>query len=592
VACAALTAAIGAFSAPAASAGPGYQLDSPKSSIPLAGQLPHGVAVDQSSQSLYVAELTTDFMNVGHGQIEQFSSTGAPTANSPFVTGGDDFFAGVGVNPVNGGIYGYQTQLSTPFGLKGAPRINSFSSTGVSGASFIPNHSTGPQLAVGAAGQIFFPDDSNDTVEVLSSTGSVEETITCTACTGGAFVRPQGAALDGAGNLYVLDLGGERRVLKFKLSAGSYAFDSVLQSGKGAVAVGVDPASNDVLVGDYAEGVYDVVAYDSSGAQFDDFGAGTIGEPPFGIETSGQIAASETTHKVYVSDPSGQKVWVFARVSSIPAPAASTSPATAVGQVEATLAASVNPKGHRLLECDFEYTTDSDFQQHAFANAAAVPCPSRPGGTQSAGIVATLNGLTPGTVYQYRIVAVSNGGMAEGAAEDFKTLPALAPTVTTGPASGVTKVAATVAGTVNPHGGPVSDCHFEYTKQASFEAEAFANALSAKCESVPKGTTANSVTAKLNTLATGTEYRFRLVATNNAGTGAASPQAFVTQAETCATNLALCPPPVEAEQPVGPPATVPAPPKKPLKCRKGFKKKTVHGKRKCVKIKKRKRARR
>ena len=45
---------------------------------------------------------------------------------------------------------------------------------------------------------------------------------------------------------------------------------------------------------------------------------------------------------------------------------------------------------------------------------------------------------------------------------------------------------------------------------------------------------------------------------------------------------------VEAAEAAVLPANPPAPQKKPLKCKKGFKKKKIHGKAKCVKVKKKK----
>ena len=56
-------------------------------------------------------------------------------------------------------------------------------------------------------------------------------------------------------------------------------------------------------------------------------------------------------------------------------------------------------------------------------------------------------GLAPATAYDYRIAVTSNGGSAKGTAQAFETLPPLAPTVTTGSASLVTKTSATIAGT-------------------------------------------------------------------------------------------------------------------------------------------------
>lgn len=575
------------FSAAIASAGPGYE---PDGTFTSAAELPRGIAIDQSTQDIYLADLTTDFFGHAAGRIEQLDSDGNPTANSPFTTGGTDFFTGVAASSVTNSVYAYQTELSTPQGLQGTPKITSFSSSGAIGTSFNTTKSTAAQLAVDASDRIYFPNDSNGTVQVFSSTGTLVETIACGSCAGGAFVKPTVTALDASGNLFVVDIANGGRVVEFKPSGGSYVYDSVLQSGAGAVAVGIDPSDDDVFVGDYAEGTYHVVAYDSSGAQFDDFGGGILAAPPFGIESAGQIAANATTHRVYVTDPDGERIFIFKRVATVPAPTASTSPPSPVGQVGATLRALVNPKGHGLTDCGFEYTNDADFQANGFANATVVQCASKPFGSTDVSISAAVGGRTPATTYDYRIAVSTNGGTAKGAAQAFETLPPLPPTTTTGATSAVTLTTATLGATVNAKGGPVSNCHFEYVADAKFDESGFAGASSGKCSPTPAGTLDQAVSVKVSGLVAGTEYHVRVVATNNSGKSESTDKPFSTLAETCATNAALCLPPEEkheASAPVLPAPTPASPTAKPLKCHKGFKKKTVRGKQKCVKIKKR-----
>jgi hypothetical protein len=574
-----------------ASASPGYQPD--PVSIALAGELPHGIAIDQVSQNIYVAEMSIDARALAHGQVEQFTGSGVPTASSPFVTGGShDHYMGVAVNPSTQGIYAYQAQLSTPFGIIGISQMDTFSSTGTPGASFNPpSKSTAPQIAADAAERVYYPNDSTATVQVFDSTGSLKESISCGGCPGGPFGKLTGVALDSADNLYAVDINGGGRVVKFKPFGGTFAYDSVLQSEEGAVAVGVDPSTDDVFVGDIEGSTYHVVAYDSTGTQFDDFGGGVLGGSPAGPDASGQIAANATTHKVYVSDPSNAKVWIFDRVASIPAPTATTSAPASVGQLEATLKASVNPKGHGLRDCHFEYTDAADFQVNGFADAASIPCLPKPYGSEAVVAQAHLDGLAPDTTYDYRISVTSNGGSAEGSAQSFKTLPPLKPTASTGSASLVTMTSAMIGGSVNANGGPVSSCRLQYADEASFQKNGFTGAASKACLPNPTGTTNVSVSAKITGLTAATSYRFRVIATNNSGTTEAADNTFATQAETCAMNPALCPPTPPQGTPAATPPSVPAlqpPPTaaKPLKCRKGFKKKRVHGKPKCVKIKK------
>lgn len=578
-------------------AAPGYELDSPTSSIATGAEVPRGVAIDQASQMLYVTELTTDSATGAPGQIEQFNSSGVATANSPFGTGGgSDYFVGVAVNPLTQGIYAYQIQLATPLGAFGNAAMNTFSSSGVLGTSFTPSKSKAPQLATDATGRVYLPNDSTSSIQVFNASGVLQESITCAGCPGGGFVEPVSVALDSVGNLYAVDLGGSGRVVKFTKPSGSFVYNSTLQSGKGAAAVGVDPTDNTVFVGDLGS-QYHIVAYDSSGTQIDDFGAGLFANSPFGGVSAGQIAVNSTTRKVYVADSGGRKVWIFKRVASILAPTATTDIATSVGQVEANLNATVNPRGHALTACNFKYTNDADYQANAFANASVLPCSLLPGGSEPASVSAHPTGLVPGTTYDFQVVATSNGGTAEGSVRTVTTLQPLPPQVSTGTASVITQTTATIAGTVNPKGGTISDCHLEYVNKAGFDANGFTGASTVQCSpKKPAGTTGTAVTAKISGLTAATEYRFRVVATNNSGTSEATDQGFTTLADTCETNPAVCPP---AEKPAATPdpapVTMPAPGStpppsstpKPLKCRKGFKKKRVHGKVKCVKKKRR-----
>jgi hypothetical protein len=580
-----------ALAAPDAWATPGYQLDSSEPTISLAAEVPTGVAVDQSSEEIYVAELSKNLVNLSPGEVEQLESDGTPTASSPFTTGGQDFFIAVAVNPVTQDIYAYQAEGTTPFGQKGTSLMNSFSPAGVPGASFVPAEAAATTLAADSSGRVYFPNSSAQSIQVFNSSGALEGTIACGDCPGGGFGEPTAVAINAAGKLYVVDRGDDR-VLKLSPAAGNYAYESTLQSGAGAVAIAVDTSDGDAFVGDVAGGKYHVVAYDSSGAELDDFGTGLLHASLVEAAT-GQLAVNGNTHEVYLSDPGGKQLWVFERIASIPAPTAAISAPSSVGQVEATLSATVNPKGHVLKTCHFEYTTHADFLANGYANAKTAACPALVGERESTTISAAVSSLSAATTYDYRIQIGNHGGSAESGPQQFETLPALPPEVTMETAKSITKTTATLAASVNPKGGKISNCHFEYVDEASFQSAGFSGAASKNCSAIPKGNVATAVTANVSALAAGTTYRFRVVAVNNAGTATATGNTFATVAETCAENAALCPPagggassslPPAAPVPVVTPPSAPRP--KPLKCRKGFKKKKVRGKAKCVKVKK------
>jgi DNA-binding beta-propeller fold protein YncE len=569
--------------APAARAALGYEPDTPIPSIALAGEFPHGVAIDQANQRIYVAMLSTDLSTGASGQIDQLESAGAPTAASPFALGSEAFPGGVAVNPLTQGIYVAQFIAQSPVGPKGSSKILQFSAAGTPGAEFATSNIAGkaPQIATDSSGNVYFPSNATNTVQVFNSAGVPQGTVSCAACPGGAFAGPASVAVDSAGNVYVVDVQTDR-VIKFTHSGGTYSFASELQSGRGAAAVAVDPSDNSVYVGDLFAGEYHVVAYNSTGAQFDDFGSDLFATPTQGAVGAGQIAVNATTHKLYVSEPNTNRLLVFARVTIHP-PSASTDPASSVGQVSTKLNATVNANFHALTACRFEYTDAADFAANGYTNATDLSCPSLPGGSTSTPISSTLTGLSPGATYHYRIVATNNAGTTEGSDASFTTLPTTPSTVTAEAASGVTQSAATLIGKVNPHGGTVSNCHFEYGVGLSYSV------------SVPCPTTVGVVTTDVaqkkavSGLSANTTYHYRLKVTSNAGPVTSNDIEFTTLAPppvvppvtpaTTPSPPAVLPPPV-----LSPPPTAP----KPLKCKKGFRKKKVHGKFKCVKVKRHK----
>jgi beta-glucanase (GH16 family) len=94
--------------------------------------------------------------------------------------------------------------------------------------------------------------------------------------------------------------------------------------------------------------------------------------------------------------------------------------------------------------------------------------------------------------------------------------------VVTGAASSLTQTSATLNATVNPNGGAVSDCHFEYRTTASYGS-------SVPCTTLPgAGTSAVAVSAPVTGLAANTTYHFRIVATNPGGTSYSSDQMLTT----------------------------------------------------------------
>jgi hypothetical protein len=93
----------------------------------------------------------------------------------------------------------------------------------------------------------------------------------------------------------------------------------------------------------------------------------------------------------------------------------------------------------------------------------------------------------------------------------FDGPPQLKPTVVTEVASEITATSAVLNATVNPNGGTVSACTFEYGPTSSY-------GQSAPCSSLPgSGTSPVAVSATITDL-TAKTYHFRITATNPSGT--------------------------------------------------------------------------
>lgn len=105
------------------------------------------------------------------------------------------------------------------------------------------------------------------------------------------------------------------------------------------------------------------------------------------------------------------------------------------------------------------------------------------------------------------------------------------PVVTTMSASGASQTTATLAGTVAQSDvAPITGCRFEYTDEADFQANGFANAEQALCTAQYPSAAASLVLAlgDVSGLEPNTTYRFRLVASNEDASGEGGDVVFQT----------------------------------------------------------------
>jgi hypothetical protein len=133
---------------------------------------------------------------------------------------------------------------------------------------------------------------------------------------------------------------------------------------------------------------------------------------------SGLTKGAEYHFRLWVKSSSGEEALgkgTTFTVTPTP-PLVETKPASGLGETAASLNATVDPE-EEATECHFQWGTTASYGKEA-------PCSVKPGsGTSPVTESSALGGLAPGTVYHYRIVAVSGAGTSNGHDVEFKTAP-------------------------------------------------------------------------------------------------------------------------------------------------------------------------
>ncbi len=206
--------------------------------------------------------------------------------------------------------------------------------------------------------------------------------------------------------------------------------------------------------------------------------------------------------------------FVFRSVQGV-VPSVTTNTATNVSSTSATLNGNVNPNGLSTT-VRFEYGTTVGY------GSAITATPSPVSGASAVSVSAALTGLSPNTLYHYRVVGTNSAGTATGANQTFTTSAAgSAPTVITNTVTNVSINSATLNGMVTPNGLSTT-VKFQYGLTTSYGSDITA------APSPVTGNTAVSVSAGLTGLAPNTLYHYRITGTNSAGTTNGADQTFTT----------------------------------------------------------------
>jgi hypothetical protein len=206
---------------------------------------------------------------------------------------------------------------------------------------------------------------------------------------------------------------------------------------------------------------------------------------------------------------------VLALAAAVAAPTATTGTAENITLTSATLTGTVDPN-QAGTTYHFEYGTDTSYGLRAPMEDA-----SAGDGDEPVRVQAPVSGLSAQTTYHYRLVATNAEGDAMGADRTFRTADAPRPPGVSGTRSqGVGPQGATLRSLIDLNDG-ATHYHFEYGRTAAYGARTPERQLGT-------GDGRREVTEAIGGLEPFKRYHFRLVATNEAGTGRSLDHAFTT----------------------------------------------------------------
>jgi hypothetical protein len=203
------------------------------------------------------------------------------------------------------------------------------------------------------------------------------------------------------------------------------------------------------------------------------------------------------------------------------APSVGIPGASEVTQVSAKVTDTVNPSSAEVTKCEIEYGP-------TIAYGSKKPCDSLPGsGSAPVEVGATLTGLTPSTLYHFRVIAENVGGLSRSGDQTIATLAPNPPAVSTDEASAGLGRTFTLEGHINPAGLAVDDCHFAYGISSAYGRSA---PCTPPATDLGVGNAGISVTAVTGALEPNTIYHFRLISSNLRGASQGRDRTFTTGA--------------------------------------------------------------
>jgi hypothetical protein len=484
---------------------------------------PQGIAIDQSDGSVYVMD-EDNARVVKYDRNGSFLWTVGNTVNADGLPSPDVCLAGdtckTGTNDV--AEYGFTTNSVGHIGVDpNAPhdvfvadedhnRVQVFESSGTFAYMF------GRGVAGGAAAEICTAACANGTAGTAV----------------GQFTTPIDVAVGDEGDVYVVDRASSGRVQRFDAPETSVLAPNVVVFA--AAALSGAPTLGWIEVDNAAAGAADDVVYaekPDAGGEWEvreiAAASGTVVDTHANGAGLSLTAAAATPGGGLAYDPDGDRILISQDnnpddvfvLDDIAGPlVASLQPATSVTATAATLNATINPNGSRT-RYRFEISSDG-------VTYTPVPVPDGNAGVGvgAVPVTASATGLSPNTLYRMRLVATRVDGQSFTSPEQTFATAAAPPEATTLGSADRTDTSVRLRGMVDPQGSATT-YHFEYGLPGSFD-----HVIPVPDGQAGAGNSPLTFVEDVTGLLPQTEYRYRIVATNAAGTDIGDPVSFTTNA--------------------------------------------------------------
>jgi hypothetical protein len=466
------------------------------------GSVPTGVAVNQSTSNVYVANFETS-------NIFEFNSTGTEVLHGEAPITGADTPSGSFGGHLNIAVDSSTGDLYVPDEVHGV--VDKLTSEGVficelnEGEAACPGAKSpeafsGPEaVAVDpATGYVYVSDRGHNVIDVFSASGAY---INQFAGSGELSIsEPRDLKVDSLGDVFVAaktsqfsNEGHAFGVVEFKPSAEPPSGETTWSSSafattENASAIAINPANGVFVANTGSPSI--ITEYSSAGAMLSTFGA----EVPVGYG----LAVNDTSGTVYYSNLVGNNVFLY---DTFNAATVTTGAVSAVTHTGAKVEGTVNPEGLTINSCFFKY------------GAQTKPCDLSGAeiGTGNAPVTvsAELTGLEPGTKYPYQLVAEAEGREDKGTEAEFETVPLV--TLTSEPATGISPEAATLNGTLTPLQAGEVEYYIEYGTEEPY-AKTPIHTHVVEPEEVGTPVKVEEPVTGLAPAVSSTEYHFRLTA--------------------------------------------------------------------------------